>query len=95
MTHRKRPRPACHAGVPCDGADSGGLIIRLGPVASGLSIDKMQLGASQARDPFIFVVGRALIIHQQMLDVHQCRRAGENEMGHRQNLSGPRHYTMM
>jgi hypothetical protein len=71
------------------------LLFILAQQLAGLSIDKMQLGASQARDPFIFVVGRALIIHQQMLDVHQCRRAGENEMGHRQNLSGPRHYTVM
>ena len=71
------------------------LLCVLAQQLAGLSIDKMQLGASQARDRFIFVVGRALIIHQQMLDVHQCRRAGENEMGHRQNLSGPRHYTMM
>jgi hypothetical protein len=54
------------------------LLFVLAQQLTGLSIDKMQLGASQARDP----VGRALIIHRQMLDVHQCRRAGENEMGH-------------
>ena len=44
------------------------LLFVLVPQLAGLSIDKMQLGASQARDPFIFVVRRALIIHQQMLD---------------------------
>jgi hypothetical protein len=47
------------------------------------------LAQQLASDPFIFVVGRVLIILQQMLDVHRCRRAGENEMGHRQNMTGP------
>jgi hypothetical protein len=68
------------------------LLCVLAQQLAGLSIDKMQLGASQARDRFIFVVGRALISHQQMLDVYQCRRAGENEII---KISGPRHYTMM
>jgi hypothetical protein len=33
------------------------LLFVLAQQLSGLSIDKMQLGASQAGDPFIFVVG--------------------------------------
>jgi hypothetical protein len=50
---------------------------------ASLSIDEVQLGASRASDPFIFVVGHILIILQKMLDVHRRRPAGENEMGHR------------
>jgi hypothetical protein len=60
------------------------LLFVLAQQLASLSIDKMHHGARRASDPFIFVVGRVLIILQQMLDVHRRRRAGENEMGHRQ-----------
>jgi hypothetical protein len=71
------------------------LLFVLAQQLASLTIHEMQLGASRASDPFIFVVGRLLIVRQQMLDVHRCRRAGENEMGHRQNMMAPRYYTMM
>jgi hypothetical protein len=60
------------------------LLFILAQQLASLSIDKMHPGARRASDPFIFVVGRVLIIFQRMLDVHRCRRAGENERGHRQ-----------
>jgi hypothetical protein len=71
------------------------LLFALAQQLASLSIDEMQLGASRASDPFISVVGRVLIVRQQMLDVQRCRRTGENEMGHRQNMMAPRYYTMM
>jgi hypothetical protein len=46
------------------------LLFVLAQQLASLSIDEMQLGASRASDPFIFVVGSVLIILQQMLDVH-------------------------
>jgi hypothetical protein len=55
----------------------------------------MQLGAGKTGDRLVFVFGRALIIIQLVLDVEASRRASENEIGHRQNMTALRRMTMI
>jgi hypothetical protein len=57
---------------------------------AGLPVDKVQLGAGEAGDHLIFVCGHVWIVVQRMLDIHQCRRAGENNRRHRQNMTAKR-----
>jgi hypothetical protein len=49
----------------------------------------MQPGARGADDPLIFVFSHVSVFVRPVLDVHRCRRAGENEMGHLSRCDGP------
>jgi hypothetical protein len=66
---------------------TGGLLALTAQYFAGLPVDKVQLGASEAGDHLIFVVGHVLVVVQPMLDFHRCRRAGENGRGHHQNMT--------
>jgi hypothetical protein len=47
----------------------------------------MQPRASETGDPLIPVFLRIIVIVQPVLNLHQCNRAGENEMSHQKSVT--------
>jgi hypothetical protein len=78
------PARPLSSGLPrvMEGLAPGGLSRHLGLTACQFSVQEMKPGAGGANDAFIFVFSNVIVFVRPMLDVHRCRRAGENQMGH-------------